>query len=413
MKNKYLNNFINQFINFTAPQGKSAFIVTEKNIEKLLRRKKNYDYIFLINTLEKENDILSLLHKLSPHLSPKGRLIIIYRNYLYSFIRGLFKSILRINPTHDNWLSTKDILNFLKLTHYEFLFYQPLCFTPDFLPFLSELMNRFFIYFFPFNHLSYLHYVIATPRNPLSQNISTSIIVPARNEEGNIKNIFRSLTQVGKKTEIVFVEGHSKDNTREEIQKYIKKYKAKHNLSYKLIIQKHHHGKADAVNIGFKHAKNDIFIIYDSDMTIKPHDLHKFYEALISGDGDFINGSRLVYPIQTGAMQFLNILGNKLFSLLYSWLFGQPIKDTLCGTKALWRKDYLLFNHRFKNLSSLDPFGDFYLLYGAARLNLKINDLPVRYYARSYGATNISRFKNAWQLFKFSLFVFKNYKMRL
>lgn len=404
MPNSYFNKFISNFIDFTTPKGKSFFILTETNRAKLFSQKKRYDYIFFINTLEKEHDIISLLNITTSRLTPGGRLIITCHNYLYSFLKGQYKL---------NWLSLSDIKNFLKLASFEPLTAQPLCFFPIYIPILSPIFNHILLFIFPFNHLSYLYSIVATKKTALTQDVSSSIIIPARNEEGNIKNLFKSLPQIGKKTEIIFIEGHSRDNTREEIKNNILRYKSKNNFSYQLLIQKGSTGKSGAVNIGFKNARGDIMIIYDSDMTVKPGDLLKFYQALITHQGDFINGSRLVYPIQTSAMQSLNIFGNKLFSLLYSWLFGQPVKDTLCGTKAFWRKDYLLFSRSYKNISSLDPFGDFYLLYCAARLNLKIIDLPVRYFARSYGATNIKRFKNAWQLFKFSLFALKNYKMRL
>jgi glycosyltransferase involved in cell wall biosynthesis len=187
----------------------------------------------------------------------------------------------------------------------------------------------------------------------------------------------------------------------------------KKNRSFRLLILKKDAGKAAGVRLGFDNAKGDIIIIYDADMTIPAADLLKFYTALITRKGDFINGSRLVYPVGKGAMQLLNILGNKFFTILYSWLLGQQVKDTLCGTKAFWRKDYLEIKRNVDFLKSQDPFGDFYLLLGASRLNLKIIDLPVRYCERTYGSTNIKRFKHAWQLFKLSLFSIKKFKMRI
>lgn len=406
-------NYLNSFINFVVPKDKSVFILTN-NKQELLQQKKYYDYIVLIYVLEKEEDILALLTSIRSYLNPNGRLVVIYHNYLYSFLKGLFKSVLDRKNISDSWLSTRDIATFLNLSHFDLLLFQPLCLLPVSIPLISGIFNRLLLYIFPLNHLAVTHYVIASKKNTTHQDHTTSIIIPARNEQGNIKHIFQSIQVLGIKTEVIFVEGHSQDKTREEIQKYMKKYENRPDVSYKLFKQSEFSGKFGAVRIGFAHATGDILIIYDCDMTIQPADLQKFYDALISHEGDFINGSRLVYPIEEGSMQFLNILGNKFFSLLYSWLFGQPIKDTLCGTKALWRQDYLSFtkNKRY-DTRSVDPFGDFYLLYAAARLNLKIVDLPVRYFSRTYGSTNISRFKNAWQLCKFSFFVFKSYKMKL
>ena len=405
--------YLKQFIDFVIPRGKTFFTITNKNRGEFFQTKKRFDYIVLINVLEKEEDILALLNEVNACLNPHGRLVVIYHNYLYSFLSGFFNSILHRKNMRDSWLSTKDILSFLKLSHFDTLLFQPLLLLPIAIPVLSDICNRFLLYIFPFNHLAPTHCCIAVKTDTMFKSYTTSIIIPARNEQGNIPHIFQSIRALGEKTEVIFVEGHSRDNTKQEIQTYIKKYKNRPNISYKLFTQTQHSGKFGAVRTGFAHASGDILIIYDSDITVQATDLEKFYDALASQKGEFINGSRLVYPIEEGAMQFLNIVGNKFFSMLYSWLFGQPIKDTLCGTKALWRQDYLSFTKNKRNdTRAIDPFGDFYLLYGAARLNLKIVDLPVRYFSRTYGATNIHRFKNAWQLLKFSFFVFIRYKMK-
>jgi glycosyltransferase involved in cell wall biosynthesis len=159
-------------------------------------------------------------------------------------------------------------------------------------------------------------------------------------------------------------------------------------------------GKADAVRLGFEHASGDILMILDADLTVAPEDLPRFYDALCSGRGEFINGVRLVYPMDQEAMRWLNFLGNKFFSLTFSWLLGQPIKDTLCGTKVLWRKDYELISTNRTYFGDFDPFGDFDLLFGASKLNRKIIDLPIRYRERTYGKTNISRWRHGWLLLR-------------
>jgi len=92
-------------------------------------------------------------------------------------------------------------------------------------------------------------------------------------------------------------------------------------------------------------------------------------------------------------MRFFNKLGNVAFSQLFTYLLQQPIKDTLCGTKVLWRKDYERIAAARSYFGDFDPFGDFDLIFGAARLGLKIAELPVRYRDRSYGETNIQRWK--------------------
>ncbi len=223
-----------------------------------------------------------------------------------------------------------------------------------------------------------------------------SVIVPARNEAGNIDQIFERVPEMGRGTELVFVEGHSTDNTYEAIERAMNsdsERKAK-------LIKQSGSGKGDAVRLGFAQAKGEVLMILDADLTVPPEDLPRFYEALVSGKGEFINGVRLVYPMEDQAMRFFNLLGNKLFSLGFSWTLGQPIKDTLCGTKVLWKNQYEIIAANRSYFGHLDPFGDFDLILGAARSNLHILDLPIRYRERRYGTTNIQRWKHGLLLLR-------------
>jgi glycosyltransferase involved in cell wall biosynthesis len=204
---------------------------------------------------------------------------------------------------------------------------------------------------------------------------------------------------MGRETELVFVEGHSKDNTFEEIQQE----KDRHLSLPSLLFRQTGIGKADAVRLGFSKATGDLLMILDADLTVPPEDLPRFYEALVSGKGEFINGVRLVYPMEQEAMRALNLLGNKFFSLAFSWMLGQPIKDTLCGTKVLWKRDYEKIAANRSYFGDFDPFGDYDLIFGAAKLNLKIIDLPIRYRERTYGSTNISRWKHGLLLLRMVL----------
>jgi glycosyltransferase involved in cell wall biosynthesis len=226
------------------------------------------------------------------------------------------------------------------------------------------------------------------------------VVVPARNEAGNIPQIMARLPEMGAGTEIVFVEGHSRDHTYEAIEAAI----ANHPERNCKLFRQSGVGKGDAVRLGYNRASGDILMILDADLTVPPEDLPRFYQALVSGKGDFANGVRLVYPMEKEAMRFFNLLGNKFFSLAFSWLLGQPIKDTLCGTKVLWKADYDRIAENRAYFGDFDPFGDFDLLFGAARLNLKIVDLPIRYRERTYGTTNIQRWKHGWLLLKMVAF---------
>ena len=203
---------------------------------------------------------------------------------------------------------------------------------------------------------------------PVPEQPFVSVVIAARNESGNIKSLFERTPKMGGKTEIVFVEGHSKDDTYAAIEREM----AAHPSIPSQLFRQTGIGKADAIRLGFEKARGDVLMILDADMTVPPEDLPRFYEALVSGKGEFINGVRLVYPMEKEAMRTMNLFGNKFFSMAFSWLLGQPIKDTLCGTKVLWNKDYELIAANRSYFGDFDPFGDYDLIFGAAKLNLKI-----------------------------------------
>jgi glycosyltransferase involved in cell wall biosynthesis len=233
-----------------------------------------------------------------------------------------------------------------------------------------------------------------------------SVIVPARNEAGNVPSIFQRVPEMGAGTELVFVEGGSTDNTRSAIEQAILTFPQREAVLY----QQEGRGKGDAVRMGFIRARGDVLMILDADLTVPPEDLPRFYDALVSGKGDLVNGVRLVYPMEKEAMRFLNLLGNKFFSLVFSWLLGQPVKDTLCGTKVLWKSAYETIAANRSYFGDFDPFGDFDLIFGAAKLNYKITDIPVRYRERTYGTTNIDRWRHGWLLLRMVAFAARRLK---
>jgi glycosyltransferase involved in cell wall biosynthesis len=233
-----------------------------------------------------------------------------------------------------------------------------------------------------------------------------SVVIPCRNEAGHIGPLVSRLPRLPANSEFLFVEGGSKDDTEAVIQKAI----AGHPELPLRLLKQAGKGKGDAVRLGFTHARGEVVLILDSDMGVPPEDVPKFVEALVRGKGELINGSRLVYPMEGRAMRFLNLIANKFFAALFSWLLGQQVRDTLCGTKALYREDYerIAANRAF--FGDFDPFGDFDVLFGAARLNLRIVDLAVRYRERTYGDTNISRFRHGLLLLRMSLFAARKLK---
>jgi glycosyltransferase involved in cell wall biosynthesis len=273
------------------------------------------------------------------------------------------------------------------------------------------LANRFVVKLWPIKHLALTNFIVARPQAQTNSSVkskapSASIIIPARNEAGNIPEIFARMPRIGDTMELVFVEGHSQDNTYAAIEAAVT---AHPELSCQ-VLRQNGSGKGDAVRLGFSRAKGDILMILDADLTVSPEDLPRFYETLRSGKGEFINGVRLVYPMEKQAMRFLNLLGNKFFSLAFSWLLGQPIKDTLCGTKVLWKNDYNRIATNRAYFSDFDPFGDFDLIFGAVKLNLKVTDLPIRYRERIYGTTNIQRWKHGLLLLRMVLFAARRLK---
>jgi len=358
-----------------------------------------FDVIILSDLVNDLWDVQSVFERLSLVSRPHTRIICNFYSNVWMKPLQFAQNLGVAQPLlPQNWLTRQDLANLLYLTDFEIIrsWAEILCLLP--VPILKEFANRFLVKFWPFNIMALTNFIVARPK---PQNLitveppSVSVIIPVRNEAGNIAQIFERMQEkIGRETELIFVEGHSKDDSFEVIRKYITDYPA---LRCKIFKQEGT-GKGDAVRLGFANASGDILMILDSDLTVAPEDLWRFYECLCNGKADFVNGVRLVYPKQQKAMRFLNLLANKFFSIVFSWLIGQHIKDTLCGTKALWRKDYLKISENRRYFGDFDPFGDYDLIFGAADLNLKIVDMPVRYHERKYGKTNIQRWRHGWLL---------------
>lgn len=375
-----------------------------------LKLDEKFDYILVCNSLGKWHDIQQALEKIKTCSTDETRIVITYYSHLWEWMLKL-GSFLRIRRpyAYQNWLPPEDIENLLKLAGYETVHRDSYVMMPKWIPIISEICNYFLSILPFFRYLNLVNVVVArvVPEKKNDWDLSVSVIVPCRNEKGNIAEAIARIPDMGRETEIIFVDGNSTDGTVDEIEKQIREHPEK---SIKLIHQDSGVGKGDAVRKGFAAAKGDVLVIQDADLTAPPEDLPKFYRALRDGKGEYINGSRLVYPMEKEAMRFLNLLANKFFGALFSWLLGQRFRDTLCGTKMLSKKHYELIAANRAYFGDFDPFGDFDLIFGAVKQNLKVVEVPVAYKARTYGTTNISRFRHGWLLLKMSWVAFKKIK---
>lgn len=373
---------------------------------ELLSLPTTYDVIIVSETLNFSADAQRFLEQLATVATPQTRLLINFHNNVWHPFFTLANWLgLRNSPAATSWLSSMDIKNLLELSRWETIKIQPRILWPFATPLISPLFNRGLAPLLPSIGFSIFNIARLRPA-AVPAVLSVSVVIPARNEAGNIEAAVLRIPEMGSSTELIFVEGHSRDNTWAEIERV----QAAHPQRRITSLRQTGKGKGNAVREGFAVAQGDVLMILDADLTMPPEELPKFYDALASGKAEFANGSRLVYPMEKKAMQFLNMVANLFFGLAFSWLLGQHVKDTLCGTKALRRSHYLTIAANRAYFGDFDPFGDFDLLFGADKLSLKIRDIPIRYRERTYGSTNIQRWKHGVLLFRMLAFAARKLK---
>lgn len=359
----------------------------------------------LVGFLEDCEATLSNLHTLC---TPDTRIIISYYSRLWEPVLNLAQLFgAKMPQGAQNWLSTDDISNLLYLSDFDEIKREWRQLLPKRAFGLGALVNRYMGTLPLIRKLSLRNYIVARPvRDTKPHNYSATVLVPCRNEKGNIENAVKRLPEFCDDLEVIYVEGHSSDGTYEECLRVKDAYP---HMKIK-VFQQPGKGKGDAVRMGFNEATGDVLMILDADLTVPPEDMPKFYNAIKNGKGNFINGTRLVYPLEPGAMRFLNFWANRTFAVIFSFLLNQRFTDTLCGTKVLTKKHYdeIVANRSY--FGDFDPFGDFDLIFGAAKLNLKIIEVPVRYADRIYGQTQISRFSHGWLLVRMVIFAFRKLK---
>ncbi len=392
------------------PWYKSYFYgLLQRYLSVYVRPKDDPRFIILNGTIHYERDLQNFFDDLHGRCLSSTRIIITYYSALWRPVLRLATFLhLRQKMAEENWISNEDVENILSLSDFEVVSRDMKVIIPVYIPLFSNLVNRYLAPLPFFRLFCIVNILVARPlKKRENKELSVSVVVPARNEAGNIENIIKRLPRMGPEDELIFVEGHSTDNTWPTIQAM----QAKHGNTVSIkCARQDGTGKGDAVRKGFELASKDILMILDADLTVPPESLPFFYRAIKEGRGEFINGSRLVYPMEERSMQFLNMAANKFFAIAFSYVLGQRFKDTLCGTKAILREDYAMLAANRSYFGDFDPFGDFDLIFGAARLCLKIVEVPVRYKERTYGVTNIRRWKHGAMLFRMLIYASKKIK---
>ena len=361
-----------------------------------------FDVILLPNTLNTLQDAQGVLERLEAFCHPRTRLVVSFHNWLWQPLLKAAEGLGQRQPQPpESWLTPNDVRNLLDLAGWEVLKQGHRCLLPRQIPVLSGLANRWLSQLPLIENLGLTHWMVARPGRQQRQTPSVSVVIPARNEAGNIAPAIERLPELGRFTEVLFVEGHSSDNTWQEIERVCASYQGPLRLRK---FRQSGKGKADAVWLGFEQAEGDVLMILDADLTVRPEDLPRFAQAMADGRGEFVNGCRLVYPRSWEAMPPLNTAANRFFAAVFSWLLRQRLKDTLCGTKVIWRDDYQRLKEGRSYFGDFDPFGDFDLLFGASKLNLKIVEVPVRYQERSYGSSNIAHVREGLILARMCLY---------
>jgi len=369
-----------------------------------------FDVVVLSDTIGYLDDIQGFFRALASRLRPDSRVVIAYYSRLWEPILQLGAKLgFRMPSPELNWLSTRDIMSLMSLGDLEPIRWEGRQLIPRRLFGLGTIINRYIAPLPLVRLLCLRSYVVAAPARQaaLPEKLpSVSILVPCRNERGNIEVAVTRTPRFAPDLEIIFIEGNSQDGTYEECLRVRDAYPDRRIV----VLKQDGKGKGDAMRKGYANASGDILIILDADLTVPPETMPKFYEILASGRGEFVNGTRLIYPAEDKAMRFLNTIANRGFARIFSYLLNQKLTDTLCGTKAFWAKDYRRIAAGRSYFGDFDPFGDYDLILGAAKLNLKIVELPIRYRARSYGEPQISRFRDGWLLVRMSVFAWRKLK---
>jgi len=367
---------------------------------------KKYDVIILTDIVEVHPDIFNFFKLLSKFLNDNGKLVITSFNSKYKIIIKILERLkLKDKTLKYSYIHNDKINNIISGNGFDYIN----SFSKQILPFklfgLGTLLNRILESLFFLFNLGIKTYSIYRLKGKEFQNYKKTIIIPAKNEEGNLENIIDRIPKV-EKYEIIIPCGISEDNTV-NVAKMISDSEDYFQVTSFIQSGK---GKANAVWEAIQKSSGDVLAILDADISVDPETIPDFFEIIDSNNADFVNGTRLIYQMEKGAMRYINHLGNRLFQFFVGGIVSYPLTDSLCGTKVFKRELYDDLIWWQKKLKYSDPFGDFDLIFTAAFTGRKIIEYPIHYRSRTYGSTQISRFKDGFKLIKYliySFFVFR------
>tara|TARA_B110000977_G_scaffold125183_1_gene160299 strand:+ start:1495 stop:2904 length:1410 start_codon:yes stop_codon:yes gene_type:complete len=378
-KNIYINEINNTFINSLT----KSEIKKEDEINKNL----NFDHI-VIADIEHQKFITKNLIDLNEKIDNECRVIVLSKSIFWSTLINFYKKIKNIGPDKNNFLPYSNLRKIFLNTNFEIVKNEKIIFFPFQFSLLTKFINQIFRFpvlnFFCMINLTVLKKV--QKKNYQAEGKKISFIIPCKNEGGNIKFFYEKIINSTINAEFLFGNDNSSDNTLDEIKKL---QQAIPNKEIKI-----YDGpgvcKSENVYKGINLASGEIILIYDADLTVSFDDLVNSINLLLKTDADFINCTRMIMPQQKNAMKFLNFYGNLFFAFLFSILFKQKITDTLCGTKIFFKKDWEQIKKYNNTWGAKDLWGDFDLLLGAYKNNLKIVENPISYTDRKEDETKMT-----------------------
>ena len=368
--------------------------LNDSKLTSLSTINKKYQRIILTDVVENYDDVFALLNIVSNLLTIDGKLIISSINTKYLILSRTLE-FLKLKDSNENtsYIHVKKIRNITSGVGLEYQkFYTKQLFPFSFF-YVGNVINKIMeIISFQLN-LGIKTYIIFRPAIITNSKNSKSIIIPAKNEEGNLVELVSRIPKF-ENTEIIFSYGKSKDNTLKVMKQITQSNKL---FKFKLVKQTKN-GKANAVWEALNVVENDLIAILDADISVDPETLSDFFDIIEKNNADFVNGTRLIYDMEKNSMRFLNRIGNRFFQFFISKIIKEALTDSLCGTKV-FKKSYLNDLYFWQNIfGKKDPFGDFDLIFAAAYSGQKIVEMPIVYRERKYGTTQIARFKDGFKL---------------